>query len=422
MPLAPRPPPPRASCKVSGNRSVHNLLQKKVPTVPKHKLDMLELAPAEIINSIADGLIGPLRDMVAALPPLPLRDVATKRAELDDIIQKIPQVQEQGRELIGAIDHIRGKQKEAERTEKLHTNYLLEKAIRYLKSGGHHTNLAKHVAKYFTDQLDCDQEAPAFVKEAACATDFNPEQVSVFAPIGRDDKPSIIKYTTSIAESLKEFIDGKEKTLSKTMAKRDWASAMIRFEAAPTYEEFPGFEGATTYMQQRGAEPWLYCVKANSFKYSASELPLPGFAQVFAPLHMDCTVIVYEVASMLEQGISVADLPSFIGSPSGVSYLKEKVAVVRVSAGGAVWIPLGFVATVCHIADSKEATVKDPYQFGIFLSVLELQAARGLDTSLWSAIYRFNMSFLGKNRQSKIWTARASSFEAFAKAVTDGRE
>lgn len=410
---------------VTGSRGVYSCLSKKVKTVSEQQLALLDLSPAEVLKKLNDEFITPLKQLHEEVPQLSVKEVEAKRAELNALLEKLPGLEEPCKELSEAIDHLSAGSKNEARKEVMARRYQVDKVARSLATGGFPKAYGKHLAtKIVAHQAGAkEEELPQFVRVQADPTTFEKSLVNVFVtPLpGGDVEANMVGYVMKIIQDTKMPLAQKMYDMSRLMTKKSWRSAMANLDFPLNWEKPAGMDDDETaeYMQDPGALPWIFGVKANTWKHGPSETTMPGFAQVLVPLQIDVFVLVFELKGLLNQGIAAPDIFSFLESPSGAEFVHSHSAMVHLKVGEPMWVPFGFAPVILYVPGSKDLETKFPYGYVMSVTAWLLSEAEGLDAAVWAGIASMTSKAMEKVRASKVWTSRADLYERFNKAVQD---
>ena len=94
-----------------------------------------------------------------------------------------------------------------------------------------------------------------------------------------------------------------------------------------------------------GALPWLVGAKCKTWRWGPAAVPLPGVASLIAHVGRPDTQIwisCFQVSSLLEKGISIADLPSFLNAATGRKYVRQQ-CVFLMTHNSVFFCPFGWV-------------------------------------------------------------------------------
>lgn len=341
------------------------------------------------------------------------------------MLEKLPGLEEPCKELSEAIDHLSAGSKNEARKEVMARRYQVDKVARSLATGGFPKAYGKHLAtKIVAHQAGAKEEdLPLFVRTQADPTTFEKSLVNVFVtPLPQEDaQANMVGYVMKIIEDTKEVMAQKRYDMTRLMTKKGWRSAMANLDFPLNWEKPAGMDDdeVAEYMQDPGALPWLYAVKANTWKYGPAETTMPGFAQVLVPLYVDVFVLVFELKGLLTQGIAAPDIFSFLESPSGQEFVNNHSAMVHLQVGVPMWVPFGFVPVILYAPGSKELETKFPYGFVMSVTAWLLNEAESLDAAVWAGIASMTTKAMEKVRASKVWASRADLYERFSKAVQE---
>lgn len=238
------------------------------------------------------------------------------------------------------------------------------------------------------------------------------------------DGSQLEEWSKKLAEwetDLGDLFTAKKADATKAIAKRNWTSAMYRFDpCVKGCDKMKLQDEACDFMDDLGASPWLLTVRPSVWRYGAADFPLPGFGFFYKSLDTDIFLSVFNMAPLVEQGIVVADLASFAESPSGTEYFHNNAVVVLVRKGQCAFVPYGHIGLALYSA-TKEEEKQQPTAAGIVWTVFSLSMATRVEEDLWKSILSLNAKWHEKQSSSKLWGQRSALFTRFRAAASDHR-
>ena len=136
----------------------------------------------------------------------------------------------------------------------------------------------------------------------------------------------------------------------------------------------------------------------------------------------DIFVMFVDIGFLLDQGIVLDSVPTFIGSDITEMPSKD-LRVVRVPPGCAVWVPYGMYPIVCIYRDPKnqpQAEKKNPNDIDYFLSIpVPLESlARKASSTARAARLNHHMEGLA-SKSGALWQPLRQMLKCFSEAVSD---
>jgi len=402
----------------TNSKAPYTVLKAKSASVPPADLAVLEMSPSHVLEVIEHTIIAPLKAMVTEMPTLALKDVASKRAELDRLKLAIPGCVEPALQLIGALQFWDQQKRHAERKEKMGKRYLLDKHAKFLCDGGCKTVMAKTLATRMAEISD--PQAPASSLMLAAGAAIDPHSVCGFASL----PPCEDSYTGLLATMLAgagESIAKKTADMEARMVKKGWACAMARLECpldALKKASSPFGLGENALMEHQGAAPWLVGVRGYTFKYGPEYFPMPGMACVLCGTGKTLMVAMIPVEHMIAEGISVTDAAAFLESPTGQSFARERMVYIMLPSNGAVWCPFGYVPLLIYGPEGED---KSSIAHVVVLTLWAAKPAADMNDALWKSIASWNSRHMEKLSGERVWAARAELWKQMCDAVADMR-
>lgn len=260
----------------------------------------------------------------------------------------------------GPLNYANTEVKQAQRKEVLGRDYLARKIYRTLNAGGFGSAFGKWAAEliYATDSGE-----PARYEQASFLQDATKEfDMTQACYLGKPEEGADIK-NLELANMLPNYVSKfdsvytkKTKDLEKTMGKKGWKSAMVNFDA--TCALAAGFTAAESELQlSAGAQPWVVCYKRNAWRYGPQNFPLPGCACFVFSKAVALIVHMVDAEGVIAEGLAVADIKSFLDSPSGgADFCKENCVQVHLQPVATLYIPAGKLPVVTYYSEEAKDT------------------------------------------------------------------
>jgi hypothetical protein len=335
------------------------------------------------------------------------------------------------KDLAEAILFKGGQEKDEVRKQNNGVRYLRKKMQNRFITGGWGTKLSKLVVDMMEDTKDDKVEASLFGEEAAFGWDVADETTKQVQAL-------------MLQETFAGAVVSRKASLSTALVEHpSWGGAMCKMEVdlEAFLKMFPE-DIRGDFLDDKGACPWLVAVKPWMLRYGPSSWPMPGIGALILPMGEDVSILILPMKEMLAQGIAVPDLMNFTETPSGLKYVQDFGRVINVVAGGALWVPYGWISlAVIHKAlktagdededddaDSKPDKAKKPDRakdtsddmdavFLLHITVFSKVLAKKLDDAEWKSVVAFNEDHLVKNQRVKLWTSRYELFDKFVKSI-----
>lgn len=329
--------------------------------------------------------------------------------EFAGIMAKEPGVLEPARQLVEALDYMKQEQTKSVRRGVMAQRYQVDKVIRNLLGGGHGRAVAKRVAAWLKESGDGGNtalvEQATFMRAATEAFDQN--SVCVLGTVGDESADGLLAFFSeycvgAIAESLEK----RRADITKAVGKKGWKQAMVRFDATLPAEAPDGLPIALAHLDHQGATSWLLGLCANAFGFGPDTYPLMGFPHIMHAVNKDMVVHVYKVKPLIEQGLSIADAPTFMETPAGATWLKEHSVIFTLLEGQCAYIPGGFIPIITYHA-AKEVETQTPMAFAMIHTLFCPEHLKQLDLNVWTSLATLNTKHLNTVKSSKAFTARA---------------
>lgn len=183
-----------------------------------------------------------------------------------------------------------------------------------------------------------------------------------------------------------------------------------------------------------GTEPWIMNGRPWAARCGPSAFPLPGFG-CWVQAHNDNVthmLILIQAHSVLEQGISLSDIMSFLDTPTGLDMFTDSSYTVAIGPNEMVWIPYGYIPIPLvtePLDDDKPVAIQEQTKQAKFerdakstgtytvLTVFSDSLAALVDATTWLAILKFNLDYCKKNAHRATWSGRCNVLASFAESV-----
>lgn len=319
---------------------------------------------------------------------------------------------------MAAIDYMTELAKNKQRKEHLAKNYLMEKTMRLLRVREWGDKASKRMAMYAYSLEDPGAkkvEMANIVQEVGEAV-IDPDKVCMLgkAMAGAAGMAGVVH---SALQKLGEGVEKKIADAEKQLKKKGWRAAVGRFEPVVTdMQDLRPFPTEVDFAMDPGASPWLLTLKANMWNYGADALPLVGMPAIYAALGRKIHLAFFEISAMVNMGLVVSDLASFLETPSGDAYSKEHTAIVTIMDRECVFAPAGYIALPVYIAQKDEES-SAPYGSVFVWTLFASGLGTVVEENAWRALTAFNMKFLDTVAQNKVYGPRTALMSRYIAAV-----
>lgn len=326
--------------------------------------------------------------------------------------------------VLEGMDFLSSEDRRGKRKDNLAKQYMVDKLARQLQSGGHSKTLARHMSRYLQSQVARAGAAITFEQPALLNSgdDFSIDLVNSLGQADGAPDQTWPHFMQWWRESLGEHLERKVAEMVRTMQKKDWKSAMSKFDNIVTKEvanRYPFGEAADDLATDPGAGVWLVGLKANAFRVGPENIAMLGLPMFILAMEQNLCVVCHKVAFLLGQGIVLNDLAGFLESPSSGEYLKEQCYTLKVGPGEVAFVPAGYVSTVTYYAAAREQETSNPYAFYMSYTMWAPAPAANLEPNVWQAIAGYNTKFFDTVATSRVFSSRAALMTRFMKVVSE---
>lgn len=131
------------------------------------------------------------------------------------------------------------------------------------------------------------------------ATAFEGKSVCLFKDFADAEAPPFVaglkKYVADLGNTMME----KQDSMSKVMVKKGFKTAMSKFETNLTEDTWKDITGASDFMHDSGATPWICAIKSMTYKYGANEFPLNGYGCGIMALNTELIVTAFQADGLV---------------------------------------------------------------------------------------------------------------------------
>ena len=175
-----------------------------------------------------------------------------------------------------------------------------------------------------------------------------------------------------------------------------------------------GFE--MPFAGEVGAEPMLVLGKRFHFRLGCGTVPFQGLPAFITALSEGIALLVFDMGTLLEQGIALKDLPSYAATSAGASWLASHCNVVALAKGASAFVPAG---KLYAIAGVTTLTCECPEHVVAWtLPAWHSPWVKALPDSTWKALQQYNQEHHSKATPAKVWAPKAAVFDKFMASLS----
>ena len=258
------------------------------------------------------------------------------------------------------MEFISSEQKSGKRKEDMAKRYQSEKLIRNLTTNGFPKGNAQrlgfflyHQATGVPMQLECGHFLRTTTQE------FEQTCVCLLGQ-GGGEEGTLAHLIGVLRTEYAEVFKMKEADLTKIILKKQWKSAMAKIDCRPARPP-AAFPDLQPFFDDGGASVWIVGLRPWTWRFGPSDWPMPGLPHTVTALTRPLAVQVFDIAAMLEEGLAVVDLRSYLETPSGGEFMKERSVLTLLEPGCSVFIPCGYLP-VATVASGKDEEPLDEFR------------------------------------------------------------
>ncbi|CAK0826107.1 unnamed protein product [Prorocentrum cordatum] len=246
-----------------------------------------------------------------------------------------------------------------------------------------------------------------------CQPTLNSDPID-FEKVGTWTDGALFGAVKKYMATIKEVIDSKIEGVVQAFDQRgsNWMGCLGRLNVSPPEEHALDVLG-DGYFELGAKEwvPWLCTVRADAFRCGPSAFPLNGYSSLVISLTDNMYFVLLPAASIINQGIILADAPKFLASDGATSTL-ERGYLVKAKIHEILYVPYGVIVLPLFYPQSRDSNQKNELGHCMVLPLLHQQRMKAAPTSLTTAISSTNLSFLTSQPQ-QMYKDRASGLRKF---------
>lgn len=440
-----------AVAKATGKKSVRAKLQEESNTLGAYVVQKIEPLPETALADHLRAVSGcrALFDKLESCRPAGLSDIIDSVSRCKD---ELEEQEEQLIECYDAVHYLYGLGNKESARSKGHSRYQRTKLMTKLVQNGWGKNAAKHFAKHLQDgdlmlaegQVDAggfDHLQPTLWHASLAESLFGASVVKGCA--------EFLKCSEFGQESKIEVLD---RSLKRNPA---WMGAVARLGSSSGKLDFLKSDADMLYMDSSGGCPWLCSLRHFGWRHGPQSIPLPGVGMLMQVLEGSVALTVGPISGLLKLGIALSDLPAFLETDSGQTWLHGQCKVFEMVPSDVAWLPYGFIVLPvgCTIEDlselknvpqkekgKEEVQAKDKEQeqeaqdvqtkknaekdvvarsVVACINIFVKSWAKELELAVWTAIDTSISKNLEQNTGQTLWKDRTTMWTEFAKLMAD---
>lgn len=234
--------------------------------------------------------------------------------------------------------------------------YQMDKLIKNLSVNGFGKTYSKRVAMFLHNTshgVPVQVERGSFLRTAD--QDLDPKSVCM---LGKGGGPGdgLAALTADLTTTHDEVLKQRQADLSKIILRKNWKSGMAKMERRPS-EAPAAFDDMAPFFDDPGATAWIVGLRPWTWRFGPADWPTPGMPQTVSALTRTICVQASDMQAMLDEGLAVVDLRSYLETPSGSEFTKDRSVLTLLEPGSSIFIPCGYLPVVT-VASGKD---EEPY-------------------------------------------------------------
>lgn len=325
----------------------------------------------------------------------------------DRKIEELCEMEVRVQKHLKALDYIWKAEGQSSRQAYMTHYHVWTKIVTRLRKGAFPTKLADVIARcLYARRSEAGRQALLSAKGRAArplglqkAYATNPAKVDHEAVALFTKGSAVHTEMTTWVNNLKEAFDAAVEVVEDDWRRlgKKWFGSLVRIEKGAKHMKDNGvFEGGYLNLDDGAASPWLMTVRIDAYRQGPAAFPLCGFAAVVSVHRDGCHFLVLSVMDILDNGIALQSLTSFLQSPEGATLASTEGVLVTANAGDFVHVPLGFIAL--PLWSPASAPPKTPgmasVAHNVVLPLLHLERMKAVDQTVMNAVRQLNIKYL----------------------------
>ena len=418
----------QASESATGSSSTLKKLEAELKALTDEQKTKLDKDTSALIPKL-HGQVTSLHELRDKIDGLRASEFDEAFFQIDKAVAEIEKTKQTVEEHYAAAAFLNKMDRTNSRAAKAAVRYQKSKIVNSLVANGWGTAHAKRVAQAGPDEMKVtwNPDGTLNMQEVSCWAPTSSASDDT-APAPEAPSLDLAAKAAKFTEAMQESIDIKSASMQKALKdKAAWGGALLSLDTGSRFDwELPE---APELMDKNGAAPSLVGCRVHANRILGAAWPLQGLASLVLALDEPMTLQLFSCEHLVGQGIAMADLKTFLETPSGHTFFKDHGHLVQVPARGVAYIPNGFVvapvAGKLWYASKAEGEqdqapcdkqVQKAGQVHLCLHVpilnAKLAAAELSETSV-AAVGSYNREHFKKFGAAKYWQDKAELFEKF---------
>ena len=239
------------------------------------------------------------------------------------------------------------------------------------------------------------------------------------------DKPNPDKYNLATLaaeyiESIKQPFLDKVAQVTNTMENKQptWNGCLSQItDGGPNFNWQLGID--TVLQDEKGAGPAVLASRKYAWRFGAAVVPFAGISTIIVAVTPGVRIVVYSVAPVLAEGISVKDVPAFLETATGHRYFEAHGLAISLPVGAAAYVPSGKLISVLNTNTSADESVPE-VAVAWAVPIFAVGHFRNLPTQTSQALRALNEEPVKSAEPRKVWSAKAEVFSKFVSLCQGG--
>jgi hypothetical protein len=341
--------------------------------------------------------------------------LAPVEAEIRDVLTRSTKALSVGASLIQSCEILVGSQQKEKRSVYLKKNHQNNKVASALKAGGFAKHIATHIGALVAPLLNLAEQGktttdgentwlPPVINASAgvcfdADDDFDHNSIAIWSK-----PPAVMKavYTACETSIVKQTTKAGDKMAAHFA---DWNGAQSKVEFEP--KNYGGVQ------LDEGFGPFVVSIKKDAPRFGPSAFPLPIVGCYISPMSANMIVLLYNVKEILKQGITLNDIKSFLGTPSGSIFLKsENTRAVFLPVGSTLHVPWGWLPQPLYYNPAPKNEKVDSCLHFLHVPVISQSLAQSIDKQVLKAASTSIEAHL-KTCTAQFWKERSEACTKF---------
>ena len=269
------------------------------------------------------------------------------------------------------------------------------------------------------EDADDDDEAPQKPPPPPDVSPILVGKVDLDGPFNADmptlwQKPEGVMFDCmqALTAKLAEKPGDKCAKLETELRKKSWKGAVTRVLLASEVELPADLGGELLKPDMIGSAPWMFMCLRSACRMGPLAWPLPGYGTLMTALDHDMVVMLFDVHALLEVGITLESVASYLETAAAHDSQLQYACVVVVKKGVVLWVPYGKYPMPLFWMGNDSMKV-EPVASGLALPILRTSFADACPKAAMKAVMTVNRVHLDKNRGKELYDSRRTRIEEF---------